>query len=138
MKKLLLLAALLLIPIQAHAITFTLSGAELTLTYDEPTTNEDGSALQDLAMTRIVVDILDLNGQIHPLAPPPQVIDVPATALGGGGHISQIISVAIGANQAIKEADVRATVTALDIAGNVSLPATIIQRIDKLAPSRVN
>src|SRR3972149_11524897 len=107
MKRLLL--ALIIITLAStpvFALEFTLTGSEVTATYTEPTTNADGSSLKDLAKTIIFYDIVD-DG-----LPEVKAVEVPATALTGGGVIVQTILVPIIANQ---EAEVDLWGTAFDL-----------------------
>ena len=123
----------LLLTTPAWAIDFTVSGAVLTVTYTEPSTNTDGSPLTDLARTNVYTEIL-LPGQAPVKGP-----NVAATALGGGGAVSTTITVPIGAALAIKEANVRVWATATDTSGNESVPSTAVtKRVDQLAPSAPN
>ena len=112
MKRLLL--ALIIITLAStpvFALEFTLTGSEVTATYTEPTTNTDGSLLKDLAKTIIFYDIVG-DG-----LPEVKAVEVPATALTGGGSIIQTVLVPIVGNQ---EADVDFWATAVDTSGNSS------------------
>ena len=107
----------------AQAITFTVTGTEVTVGYDEPTQNTDNSALTDLDHTTIYYD----KG-----AGPVAEATVPATAPTGGGTITTTITVPVLAGE---EADVNFWVTASDQSGNESVPSPVItQRIDRLSP----
>ena len=124
---------LLLVVAPAWAIDFTVSGAVLTVTYTEPSTNTDGSPLTDLARTNVYTEIL-LPGQTPVKGP-----NVAASASTGGGAISTTITVPIGATLPIKEANVKVWATATDLSGNESLPSTVVtKRVDQLAPSAPN
>ena len=116
----------------AEAVVFTESGAELTVEYDEPTTNVDGTPLADLSKTTIAITVM------HPSGGAPQVIDVPASRPQGGGHVIRKITVGIGIDKPIKEANVEARITATDTVGNQSDPAVATVRVDKLRPAKVN
>src|SRR3990170_330159 len=106
------LLGLLLLAAPAWAIDFTVSGAVLTVTYTEPTTNTDGSPLTDLARTNVYTEIL-LPGQAPVKGP-----NVAATTPTGGGAISTTTTVPIGATLPIKEANVKVWATATDASGN--------------------
>jgi len=122
MKKLLLtLTAVLFLTGTAQAITATLSGVDITMSYDEPTTNEDGTPLTDLNECRIT-NSFDA-----------QVIKVPATdPTGGGTGVQQVISIPVSDGQ---EADIIVDVVACDTSDNCSVPATTTVRIDRLSPA---
>ena len=131
--RLLLALLVLLSAAPAWAIDFTVSGAVLTVTYTEPTTNTDGSPLADLARTNVWTEIL-LPGQTPVKGP-----NVAATAPGGGGAISTTITVPIGATLPIKEANVKVWATATDASGNEGPPSNVVtKRVDQLAPSAPN
>lgn len=115
---------LVLSTISVNAFTVTVTGTQVTVTYDEPTTNEDGTALVDLDHTSIYYDMG--SGTV-------KAIDVPATSLTGGGTISQIITVPVLAQQ---EANVSIWATAIDLVGNESVNSSVVvTRIDRLKPS---
>lgn len=102
----------------------TLTGSEVTLTYQEPSTNEDGSPLSDLAHTSIY---FSLDGVIS------KVMDVPATSPNGGGNVEKKFVVPIGEK---KEATVILWATASDLTGNEGPKSTeVTVRIDHLAPN---
>ena len=123
----------LLLTTPAWAIDFTVSGAVLTVTYTEPSTNMDGSPLVDLARTNVYTEIL-LPGQAPVKGP-----DVAATAPSGGGAISTTITVPIGVTLPIKEATVKVWATATDTSGNESTPSAMVtKRVDQLAPASPN
>ncbi len=123
----LLLAALGLLPATpAEAITITPSGAELTVDYDEPTTNADGTALDDLKITTIWY-------QVQGTPAPVKALEVAATQAAGGGHISKPITVPTFSGKLIF-VDVWATAT--DRSGNESAKSNIVaQRVDLLPPA---
>ena len=113
--------------VDAEALTLTLSGAELTVEYDEPTTNTDLTPLDDLAYTNVYSKVGTIAEVKHP--------NVPASRAAGGGHIVTKITVPVPAGT---RTDVTVTVTATDSAevpneSARSIPVT--KRIDRLAPS---
>src|SRR3990167_1790290 len=127
--KRLLLALIIITPASTpvFALEFTLTGSEVTATYTEPTTNTDGSLLKDLAKTIIFYDIVG-DG-----LPEVKAVEVPATALTGGGSIIQTVLVPIVGNQ---EADADFWETAVDTSGKSSDKSSVVRkRIDRLAPS---
>ena len=130
MKKLLfglMIASLLVFGERAFALTLTLSGAEITVEYTEPTTNENGAVLEDLSHTSIYYDMGD--GAV-------KAVDVPAANPTGGGVISQAVTVPVTSGM---ERDVQIWATASDGSGNESAPSeTKVVRVDRLAPSAPN
>lgn len=126
MKKALSLLAIisLMLSAEAFALTLSLTGAEVTVEYDEPTTNEDGSALSDLQKTTVFYDMG--GGTV-------KASDVPATSVSGGGHITEKVTVPVTSGQ---ERDVQFWVTAMDLSQNESQKSEIkIIRIDRLPPA---
>ena len=119
-----LLAFALVLPIStSFAIDVVLTGAQLTITYTEPIVNSDASPLVDLDKTTIFVEPVGGNLIIQ---------DVPATALTGGGTISQTITVPV---PDFAETNVNVWANASDITGNVSANTPVIlKRIDRLPP----
>lgn len=120
--------ALLLVAIPAWAIDFTVTGASVTATYTEPTTNADATPLTDLAKTNVYYQL--------PGGTPVKGPDVPASRPQGGGAISTQVTVPVIAGQ-----DVLVTfwATATDTAANESARSTEVQRrIDRLAPGAPN
>ena len=87
------------------------SAIKVTLSYNEPTTNSDTSALTDLHHTSIFYDMG--NGSVH-------VVDLPASLSTGGGTIQFEFVIPIGYEQ-LKETDIWATAT--DNSGNTSVPS---------------
>lgn len=113
-------------PSLGEALTFTQTGAVVTATYTEPTTNADTppTPLTDLASTNVYFQIL---GQTAVKGPA-----VPATAATGGGAITTTVTVPIVAGQ---QADVNFWATATDKSGNESVRSVeTILRIDRLPP----
>lgn len=113
----------------AHAQTFTVTetGNELTVTYIEPTTNDNAALtpLDDLDHTTIYWDIL---GMLYSR-------DVPATSLNGGGTILETIIVTKVPGI---EIDVPVFATAWDDSGNESRKSnTEIKPFDWLLPSPI-
>jgi hypothetical protein len=99
-------------------------GAEIEVTYTEPTQNADNSPIQDLDHTSIYAD----GG-----SGANKMLDVPASSPNGGGAVIQRISVPVSDGQ---EADVSIWATAFDGSGNESAQGTVVTiRIDKLAPA---
>lgn len=124
MNKIKIAAALLLLSSTSFAIDGSLTGSEITVTYQEPTTNKNGSALTDLAKTTIYAKS---NGTTD------KIKDVNATSATGGGTITESFIVAVGPDQ---EADVEVWATATDVVGNESdKSASITVRVDHLAPA---
>lgn len=102
----------------------TVTPEGIKVEYTEPTTNENGTPLTDLAKTTIYYDIG---------AGPVKAVDVPATAPTGGGAISQVITVTIAENT---EVDVQIWATATDLSGNESEKSAIATvRVDSLPPN---
>lgn len=96
----------------------------LLVEYTEPSTTKTGTPLTDLDHTTIFFDLG---------SGPQKAVDVPATSANGGGAISQVIQVPVGADQ---EADVSITVTATDTSGNESTPSnSVAVRVDTLPPA---
>jgi hypothetical protein len=109
----------------SSAFIATPTATEVTVEYDEPVTNADGTPLQDLKETRIYYQMGS--------AAPTLAVTVPATALTGGGHIVQKVAVPVGPNQ---EADVVFWATAVDTSGNESVrSSSVTVRIDRLPPA---
>jgi hypothetical protein len=103
----------------------TQTGAIVTEDYDEPTTNADGSPLNDLGKTRTYLKLDN-----DPFA---QNVEVPATSPQGGGHITVEITVPVLPGES---RTVTTYVTALDLVGNESVPsAQASLLIDRLAPA---
>lgn len=123
MRGIILVLILIFLPCASHAIDATVTGTQITLDYTEPTTNKDGSLLTDLDHTTIYYD--KGEGTV-------KAKDVPATALTGGGSISEQFVVPVAEDT---EADVNIWATATDTSGNESADSEIItKRIDRLAP----
>lgn len=122
---------LFLLASPAWAIDFTPTGSVLTVTYAEPTTNTDGSALNDLARTNVHYRICPTSGACaSPYTVGPNVA---ATASTGGGAITTTVTVPVGPGQ---EANVEVFATATDTTGNVSPESThVTKRVDRLSPS---
>ena len=125
MGKVIVLLIALLIATPAAAIDFTVTGASVTATYTEPTTNADATPLADLAKTNVYYQL--------PGGTPVKGADVPASRPLGGGAISTQVTVPVVAGQ-----DVLVTfwATATDTSGNESARSAEVQRrIDRLAPT---
>lgn len=126
MKKILLLAVLMLgVSYAAHAADAVISGAQVTYSYKEPSTNSDGSALSDLKLTSIYYTVN--SGETV------KAKDETASAKTGGGAKSSTFTVPIVDS---KETTLRFWSTASDDSGNESVASAVtVKRIDKLAPS---
>jgi hypothetical protein len=110
----------------AWALTITPSGAQLTVTYKEPTTSVDGTALDDLKLTTIYY-------QVQGGPPIVKALEVPATRAAGGGAIEKPITIPAEPGKKIY---VNIWATATDLSGNESDKSNIVtQRVDLLAPS---
>lgn len=123
--------ALSLIAIErAWAIDFSPTGAVLTVTYTEPTTNTDGSVLNDLARTNVHYRVCPVTGTCTtPFILGPNVA---ATSPIGGGPISTTVSVSVAPGQ---EVNVEVFATAADTSGNVSPDSVhVTKRVDRLSP----
>lgn len=121
-------ALILLLPVSAMAIQFTVSGTIVTADYDEPTLNSNDTTISDLADTQVLY-------QIPPAASPTVCMTVPASAPTGGAHIHVDCTVPIIDGQ---EADVSFTAIAHDTSGNASIPSDpVVKRIDRLAPKKI-
>jgi hypothetical protein len=109
----------------ASAITITPQGAQVQVDYDEPTTNADGTPLDDLKETRVYVKL--------PNQAPSVATTVPASRPTGGGHVTTTITIPV-AQGTVVAADVWAT--AVDTSGNESGPSNVVTvRIDLLPPA---
>ena len=119
MKKLLVL---ILLPFSVVA-----GVAERTVTYTEPTVNEDVTPVTDLAYTSIYYDI---NGDGNP---PALYVNIPASAPTGGGAVSQILSLNLQQTESVQ-----VWATSTDTSGNESTPTPVITvnfiPLDVLAP----
>ena len=108
----------------AVAIDFTVTGAVVTATYTEPTTNANATPLTDLAKTNVYYQL--------PGGTPVKGPDVSASRLLGGGIITTTVTVPVVAGQDLV---VTFWATATDTAANESARSTEVQRrIDRLAP----
>lgn len=93
--------------------------------YLEPTLNKTGTPLTDLKETRAYAKIG---------SGPASVVKIhPASKLTGGGSVQVDAVLPVLEDQ---EADVQCWVTAVDLAGNESIPGDLVTvRIDRLAPA---
>ena len=118
-------AMVMLFAVNALALDAIVVGAQVTLTYKEPSTNSDGSVLGDLKRTTVYYSVnggATVKGQ-----------DVLATSLTGG--VSRTVTLNIPIIDS-KETILRFWATATDESENESAPSTVVtKRIDKLAPS---
>jgi tetratricopeptide (TPR) repeat protein len=90
------------------AIPLAKKTIEIRLSYDEPTTNKDGSPLTDLVKTTIYYDVG--NG-------PVKAVDVPATSPNGGGAVVRSVMIPVSEDQ---KSQVTFWITATDRRGNES------------------
>jgi hypothetical protein len=119
------LCLLLFAPAVSYAVDVTVNGAQVSMTYQEPTQNKTGTPLADLGETTGYY-------QAPPSAPRVPCVTTPASAPTGGRTITALCVVPIFADQ---EADVRFTVTATDTSGNESAASVPVDtRLDFLAP----
>lgn len=106
-------------PIKVEAV-----GAEVKVSYKEPSTNRNGSPIVDLVKTTIYYD----KGQ-----GPVNALDVAATTETGGSPISATFIIPISQDE---EADISVWATATDKSGNESDKSSIeTVRIDFLRPN---
>jgi hypothetical protein len=131
MRRLLIAAAALVLAVApaAEAIDFTPTGSVITVTYTEPTQNTDNSSVNDLAKTTISWRVCPTAGACTGAF---TTVDVPASALTGGGAISRDVTVPVAPGV---ERNVEIFATATDTSGNLS-PETphIVKRVDRLSP----
>lgn len=110
----------------AYAVTVTVEGTQVRLSYEEPTQNRTGTPLTDLGHTSIYY-------AIPPGTMPHLCTETPASSLTGGATVEAVCLVPVLRDQ---EADVRFTVTATDTSGNESDPSVPVdRRLDFLAPA---
>ena len=110
----------------ASALTTSVTGTQVTLNYDEPSQNKDGSPLKDLAKT---TGYYRLDPQGSRVKCGEQV----ASSVAGGQPREILCLVPVLSDQ---EADATLSVTATDLSGNESVEsAPVVQRIDRLAPA---
>ena len=109
------------------AVTVTPTGTILTVDYEEPATNTNGSLLTDLKETAV---FYAFPGQAVTLC-----VTTTASRPTGGGHVSVACTVPVSEGQ---ELDVTVTATASDLSGNRSAPSDpVVTRIDRLAPGKI-
>ena len=121
----LLLAALLLLPAAAEAITITPTGATVDVQYTEPVTNADGTPLGDLDHCNVYLTA----------GPAPEVKqpNVAATRPQGGGTVTTNVAVTVPVGAVI---DAVFAATCTDTSGNESARSpAVTQRLDKLPPA---
>ena len=119
-------AFLALSALPALAVDVTVNGTQVSLSYEEPTTNKTGTPLQDLSSTTVRYAIPPTGAAIP-------CKTTPASSLTGGATITTSCVVPVVIDQ---EADVRFTVVATDTSGNVSDPSIPVdRRLDFLAPA---
>jgi hypothetical protein len=114
-----LLFIFFLYAVQASAITAIPTATEITLSYDEPTTNADGTPLTDFDHVNIYQDGIKLS------------TTSPATSANGGGKSVQV-KITINAIGKV----VSFFATAVDTSGNESIPSNTVI-VDRLAPAPV-
>jgi len=108
------------------ALEVTQNDVNLRVVYTEPTVTQKGAPLDDLAYTTITV----MDGTVI-LAE----MDIPATALTGGGTITQdILFTPIPGEKKTYTVEVTASDTNIDPKPNESLPATASVLVDREAP----
>lgn len=122
MRKAARLVPLLLIALLFLAWTGTPTDSIITVEYDEPSTNTDGSALTDLVKTRIYWKI-DTGAETF--------VDVPASRPQGGTHMIRQVNVPIALNQG---GVVSAQVTAWDPTVESARSNTATVTIDRKFP----
>lgn len=112
----------------AFAFTVTPTGTEATVEYQEPNTNADGSALNDLNHTTIYFST-DEDGEGT------ELLEVPATSSAGNGQITkQVVIPALDVPEG-EETVVFVWATASDKNGNESVPSEKVSiTVDRLAP----
>ena len=121
----LFMAAFACMTVDALALDAVVIGAQVTLTYKEPSTNSDGSALKDLKSTTAYYTV---NG-----GPTIKGPETPATSSTGG--VARVVTLNIPITDS-QETTLKFWATATDESSNESVPSTaVIKRIDKLAPS---
>lgn len=117
-------AILLLGGAAVWAITGNLTGSEVNVSYDEPTTNADGSPLTDLKETSVYYDVG--LGAV-------KIKTNPAATPSGGKSITNTFVIPVSTGVA---AVATLWATATDTSGNESAKsANISVRIDRLAPA---
>ena len=108
------------------ALEVTQNDVNLRVVYTEPTVTQQGTPLDDLAYTTITV----MDGTVM-LAE----MDIPATALTGGGTITQdILFTPVPGEKKTYTVNVTASDTNIDPKPNESLPATASVLVDREAP----
>ena len=112
------------------ALEVTQNDVNLRVVYTEPTVTAKGAPLDDLAYTTITV----MDGTVI-LAE----MDIPATALTGGGTITQdVLFTPIPGEKKTYTVEVTASDTNIDPKPNESLPATASVLVDREAPGVPN
>ncbi len=137
MKKTSLVIALVLFMVSlAHAMTFLVTGTEVSFEFTEPTTNDPPppllpTPLSDLSHTNVYFQIKSNNPAL--VTPPTKGQNLPASAPTGGGIKAGTVTVPVMDGQ---EADVTFWPTATDLSGNESARSIeVVKRIDRLAPA---
>ena len=122
----LIFSLILGVAVTSEAVTAVQAGkSSLEISYVEPTTSADGSPLDDLQYTtvQLSVDGVDQGS-----------VNIPATALTGGGAVSHTYSVTVKPNTVALAV---VTVTASDEVPNVSEPVVHQTTIDWLPPGKI-
>jgi hypothetical protein len=111
--------------VNVFAMDAIVVGAQVTLTYKEPATNADGSALSDLKLTTVYYSV---NGGATVKG-----LETLASSVTGGASRTVTLNIPIVDS---KETVLKFWATATDESLNESLQSvTVVKRIDKLAPS---
>lgn len=106
---------------------FLSNGTELYATWKEPTSNTDGSALNDLHHTSIFYD--DGTGPVN-------VVDLPASLNTGGGDMNYSFIVPVLDNE-VK--DIQVWGTATNNAGKTSAPSPVTTvHVSRLTPETIS
>lgn len=131
MMRFVLVLMMLALAAPASAIDFTPTGSVLTATYREPTTNTDGSALNDLKETQIFFRVCPVSGACAAVFTAGTA--TPATTAAGGGTVNAQQTVPIAPGQ---ENNVEVYAVARDTSGNVSPESPhVTKRVDRLSPA---
>lgn len=108
---------------KADAWVVVPGGIQVNITYTEPNTNSDGTALNDLARTQVFYNLG--AGDVR-------IIDAPATSMTGNGNINQTVVVPWPSN---RQGNVTFYAIAIDTGSNISArTGDVIVRFDTLSP----
>ncbi len=120
-----MVAIVMCMAVNVFAMDAIVVGAQVTLTYKEPATNADGSALSDLKLTTVYYSV---NGGATVKG-----LETLASSVTGGASRTVTLNIPIVDS---KETVLKFWATATDESLNESLQSvTVVKRIDKLAPS---